>query len=184
MNTGLNHTGESQWLRAPVSLRTASCSSHSPSILRIIAHHTAPETILARSNCQPLFSRGGVSITFNYLFHFLALDIEKLRHLQIKPWFDYKSLVTVPMLRKTPAEYQLMDKETPIALQHYFSKACSVSFFFPPELSVRRAKRISHNTDPVVTQGPGIRVQHKHLEAALTQQGHQHSSWEWDRSPS
>lgn len=88
LNTGLNHTGGSQWLRPPVSLRTASCSFHSPSIPRVTAHHRAPETILALSNCRPLFSRGGITLTLNYLFHFLALDIEKLRHLQTKPWFD------------------------------------------------------------------------------------------------
>lgn len=88
LNTGLNHTGGSQWLRPPVSLRTASCSFHSPSIPRVKAHHRAPETILALSNCRPLFSRGGITLTLNYLFHFLALDIEKLRHLQTKPWFD------------------------------------------------------------------------------------------------
>lgn len=46
-----------------------------------------------------------VTVTFNDLFHFFALDVEKLRHLQIS---DYKSLVTVPMPRKTPVEDQLV----------------------------------------------------------------------------
>lgn len=81
-----------------------------------MVHHTAPETTLTQSNCGQLFSREQVTATttpppttlFNYLFHFLALDIGKLRCLQTKPWFECRPLVALLMpgnpCGKTPVE--------------------------------------------------------------------------------